>query len=232
MPASPRLVEHIMSKMEEERKSLHQENQDLSQQVRDLRARLEDYEKENKELRAPNGNYENGHSENEVNIELQKENKRLLMMGETMQKHIEKQENEKMSLYKQVENLEGENKTLRVTVIEARNEIKRWQDECHRLKSIVKRLEENDNQSSDLSSQLDEQLKVIRKMAREHTQMKEKLQGEIESLLTEKTGKFTHSFQFFQEEHPSCYLREYKVSKLKLSYYIPSHHPDGIPTEN
>lgn len=189
MPTSPRLLEHMMSKMEEERKGLQEENESLQQKLRELRTKIEDNAHLQQELQEKVDDYEKKeHSYDEQMKLLKDENGRLLNLGEAMKNHLEKEAGEKLTLMKQIENLESENKTLRVTVQEAKNEINRWQEETNRYKSIIHQYEDSIHDNGDLKNNFDEQSKAMKKMAKEHAQSKEILREEIEGLKKEKEG--------------------------------------------
>ena len=193
MPTSPRLVDHMMSKMEEERKSLQEENENLQQKLRELRAKIENNEHLQQDLRGKVDNYEKKERSCDEQMKLLKEeNGRLLDLGEAMKKHLENEAGEKITLLKQIENLEGENKTLRVTVQEASNEIKRWQEETNRYKSIIHQYEDSIHDNGDLKNSFDEQVRAMKKMAKEYAQSKEILREEIEGLKKEKSGQLSY----------------------------------------
>ena len=179
----------MMSKMEEERKSLQEENANLQQKLRDSRAKIEDNEHLQQDLRGKLDSYEKKERSNDEQMKsLKDENGRLLDLGEAMKNHLEIEADEKVTLLKQIENLESENKTLRVTVQEAKNEIKRWQEETNRYKSIVHQYEDSIHDNGDLKNNFEEQGRAMKKMAKEHAQSKEILREEIEGLKKEKSG--------------------------------------------
>lgn len=191
MPTSPRLVDHMMSKMEEERKDLQNENESLLQKLRKSNTDITDYERSQTELRAKLVNFEEQVRSYEEQIEsLKDENGRLLNMGGVAKTHIENEEKEKTVLLKQFENLESENRTLRVTVEEAKNEIKRWQEETNRYKSIANQYEDSCQDNGDLEKRFEEQTRAMKKLAKENAQNKEILREEIEELKKEKSGKY------------------------------------------
>ena len=190
----------MVSKMEEERKDLQKSNESLSLELRGVKAQLEDSQRSQSELRQKLDDYEtNGGDTPLVNGEresaktqiknLRDENQRLQVVGETLQKHIEGFEVEKAALHKQIEIIENENHNLRTTVDEAKQEIRRWQDECHRVKELLKQYEENLDDAGDLNGRLAEREKVIKKMNRDLTQVRGQLDEEMDELKGENKGK-------------------------------------------
>jgi len=214
MPTSPRLVDHMMSKMEGERADLQKSNESLSQELQNVKFQLEESQQSQSELRQKLKVYEtngtvhdhenrsedvllvNGESESVKSQikNLRDENQRLQMVGETLQKRIADFEEEKASLHKQIESIENENNNLRTTVVEAKHEIRRWQDECHRVKELLKQYEENLDDAGDLNGRLEERERVIKKMNRDLTQVRGQMDEQLDGLKQENTGKIRFMF--------------------------------------
>lgn len=196
MNASPRLVDHMMSKMDEERKELHNENESLLKRLQELSEKYQDAEQENGELKQRLAIYnEKSNDSNsprnkneQLAEELSRENERMQMLSQTMQKHVENLEKEKNILYKQIENLEIENENLRKIVNEAKNEINMWQNENHRVKGLVKRYEENLDDAGDMKAIVDEKENMIKKLSKDYFLAKKKLDEEISVLKEENNG--------------------------------------------
>ena len=172
-------MDGVMSKRESKQETVQKENEELRQQ-------LEDAEFENGQLRQKVVLYkqetENGHNN------MDNEQERLRLIGETMQKHVGNLEKEKNLLYKQVESLEVENENLKKTVYETNTEINMLQDENQRVKGLIKRYEENLDDAGDLNGVVSEQEQVIKKMNKDYTNMKNKLEEEIANIKQENIG--------------------------------------------
>lgn len=205
MSVSPRLVDHMMLKMEEERKTLQEENESLLKRLQELSEKYQDAEHENGELRQQLATYKDDDSNGQGtksmknsadSDELTRENDRIQLLSQTMQKHVENLEKEKNMLYKQIENLEIENDNLRKTVNEAKNEISMWQNENQRVKGLVKQYEENLDDAGDLRGVLEDKENTLTKMSKDHATAKKKMEEEICILKEESTGSL-FLFLFF-----------------------------------